>query len=256
MPSSRLITLPALALAMGGLVLSGCSSAKKSTASSTSSTSSSVTAAASTSASASPSVTATPATAAELTKLVVLAADLPTGWKGTPYKDDPASDKLNGELTACLGIRDTTPDEVATAHSEDFSLENASISSQVTSYKNQAAIDSDTAGLSSPKLDECFGKLLRGQASAQGMPAGAKFLDTKVTFTPREATGPQNLVGTINGSLTIQASTQVVKLYLSSALMVGPLIEAEIDFSNVGSPVDAALQAALVEQVAARIAKG
>jgi hypothetical protein len=48
--------------------------------------------------------------------------DLPKGWKGTPHKTDPSNAATQATLAKCVGVRNTYPDKVASAHSRDFAL--------------------------------------------------------------------------------------------------------------------------------------
>jgi len=54
----------------------------------------------------------------------------------------------------------------------------------------------------------------------------------------------------------VAVSGRRTAVYQSIAFITGPLIEAQVDFENVGSPLPATTQNALIENFAARIAKG
>jgi hypothetical protein len=107
------------AVACGVILLAGCGSSSSKT-----------TPAAGGSPLASPS--ATPASVAQLQKIVLQPSDLPTGWKGAPFKANPNHVADQAAMVKCVGARNTDSDKVAEAHSEDFALRDARISSSAS----------------------------------------------------------------------------------------------------------------------------
>jgi hypothetical protein len=198
---------------------------------------------------------ATPASLSQLNKIVLQAADLPSGWKGTPYKASPDDAANNAALVKCVGGRNTDSDKVAEAHSDDFALGDATISSSAASYQSQSDLDADVAMLHSPKISPCFEQLMKKQIAA-ALPAGATIQSASIKITPGSAGGASNVVGTGTGTVKVLASGQRVSVYLTVAFITGPLIEAEIDTSNVGSPVPASVVSQLVATVAGRASRG
>lgn len=198
---------------------------------------------------------AKPASLSQLKKIVLLPADLPSGWKGAPYQPDPNDAANNAALTKCIGARNTDSDKVAEAHSDDFALGDASISSSATSYRSQSDLDADVATLHSPKLSPCFGQMMKKQLAAS-LPAGSTVESASIKITPGSAGGPANVVATGSGTVKVQVNGQQVPVYLNVAFITGPLIEAEIDAENVGTPVPASVVNPLVATVATRAAKG
>jgi hypothetical protein len=198
---------------------------------------------------------ATPASLAQLKKIVLQAADLPPGWKGTPYQADPNTPDENAAMTKCLGVRNTYGDKVAEADSENFSLGNATISSSATSYRSQSDLDADVAMLHSPKLSACFGQLLTKQLAAS-LPAGTTIQSASIKITPGSAGGPANIVATGTGTVKVQANGLEIPIYLTVAFITGPLIESEVDAENVNAPVPASVVQPLVALVATRASKG
>jgi hypothetical protein len=232
----------------GLVLLAGCggSSAKHSTASGTRAASSSV--------AASPS--ATTASLPQLKKIVLQAADLPTGWKGTAYQPGPGRGTSDqAALVKCVGARNTDGDKVAEANSESFALGQTNISSSATSYRSQSDIDADIGIVHSPKLSSCFEQLLRKQLTTS-LPAGATIEEASMKITPGSAGGPANIVGTGTGAIKVDANGQKVAVYLGITFITGPLIEAEVDTENFGAPVPVSTVKSLVAAVANRAAKG
>ena len=198
---------------------------------------------------------ATPASLSQLKKIVLQPADLPSGWKGAPYQPNPNDSANNAALVKCVGARNTDSDKVAEAHSNDFALGDASISSSATSYRSQSDLDADVAVLHSPRLSSCFEQLMKKQLAA-ALPAGSTVESASVKITPGSAGGPANIVGTGTGTIKVRVSGQQVPVYLTVAFITGPLIEAEVDTENVGAPVPASVVNPLVATVATRAVKG
>ena len=196
-----------------------------------------------------------PASLPQLKEIVLQAADLPTGWKGTPHKADPSAAADQAALVKCVGGRNTDPDKVAEAHSEDFALGDASASSSASTYRSQSDVDADVAMLHSPKLSPCFDKMVRKEL-ATSLPAGATIESAAIKITPGSAGGPANVIATGTGTIKVRLDGQQVAFYLSVAYITGPLIEAEVDIFNVGTPVPASQVMSLVAAVATRAARG
>ena len=198
---------------------------------------------------------ATPASLSQLKKIVLQPADLPSGWKGSPYQPDPNSAAENAALTKCVGVRDTDSDKVAEADSDSFALDAASINSSASSYRSQSDLNTDIAALRSPKISPCFGQMMKTQL-ASALPAGSTVQSASIKITPGSAGGPANVVATGTGIVKVQVSGQQVPVYLTVAFITGPLIEAELDTENTDSPVPASVVSPLVATMAARAAKG
>ncbi len=202
-----------------------------------------------------PSAAVKPANLAALSAMVIKASDLPAGWKGTAYKADPTDAATQATLLKCVGARNTDGDKVAEAHSQDFALDNASVSSSATSYRSQADLDSDMATLHSPKLSTCYHQLITTQL-AKSLPGGARITSASIAITPGSAGGPDNVLATGKGTINVTVAGQHLPIYVTVAFIVGPLIEAEVDTENIGSPVPVQIVSSLVNTVANRAAKG
>jgi hypothetical protein len=201
------------------------------------------------------SVAPTPAPRSELKKIVLQTADLPAGWKGTPYQADPSDAADQAALVKCVGGRDTDKDAVADVNSDDFALGDATVSSSATSYWSQSDVDADVAIAHSPKLSTCYDQLSKKQLASL-MPAGATIESASMKITPGSAGGPANVIATGTGIISVSVNGQHVAVYVTVAFITGPLIEAEVDTENVGAPVPASLVQSLVATVANRAAKG
>jgi hypothetical protein len=192
---------------------------------------------------------------AQLEKIVLQPTDLPASWKGTPHPVDASGGADQAAMVKCVGARNTDPDKIAEVNSEDFALGNASISSSADSYRTQSDVNVDIAIVHSPKVSTCLEQLLSKQLAAS-LPAGAKIAAESIKVTPGSAGAPANVIATGKGTITVTVSGQQATVYLTVAFITGPLIEAEVDTENVGTPVPASLVQSLVTAVATRAAKG
>jgi hypothetical protein len=204
-----------------------------------------------------PSTTAStsspPPSAAELKKIVLQPADLPAGWKGTPYKPSADDAANQAALVKCVGGRNTDPDKVAESHSQDFEQGNSTISSAASSYRSQSDLDADVALVHSPKISGCYEQLVKDSVGPT-MPTGTKISSVSMKITPGSGGGPANVVATGTGKIRVEASGQRVTVYINVAFITGRLVEAEVDSEGIGAPIPAASQASLVAKVAARAA--
>ena len=135
-----------------------------------------------------------PPTESALAAIVLQAADLPVGWSGSA--PDPNSSGGNNDsdqaLLQCLGGKDTSPDVVAESDSDDFSFDDADVSSSATSFQLQSDIDSDTAMVQNPKASGCLEQMIESEAQS-GSTNGATLSNVSFTGAPptaRRATRP------------------------------------------------------------------
>jgi hypothetical protein len=204
-------------------------------------------------ASAHASAPAPPPPTARLTAITLQPTDLPSGWVSSAYVPDPNEAAESAAVARCTGGTDTTPDETGEANSPDYSLDNASVSSQADSFKSQADIDDDVAIIHSANIDTCYGQLARSQLAAS-VPAGSTITTVSIAIKAGTGGGPSNVVGTGTAEFHVTVNGALNDIFVNLAFMTGPLTEASIDFVNIGAPVAANVQAALIAKVAARVA--
>lgn len=195
----------------------------------------------------------TPTGSAALDAIPLKSTDLPTGYTATPYQANPSDKADQAALVACVGGKNTTADQTADANSASFSKGELQISSSATSYKSQSDLDADIAILKSRKVNGCYDTLFKSKL-ASSLPAGATVQSVSIKITPGAASHPNNVVATGNGKITVTAGGSKQEIYVFVAFITGPLIEAEVDFTSVGMPVDPSLQADLIAKVAKRAA--
>ena len=122
------------------------------------------------------------------------------------------------------------------------------------SFRSTADVNADVALVHSPKVRACFQQLMRSQAKSE-LPAGTTVDSLLTHITADPAGAPRNVIATVDTTIEVRVSGQSVVVYMNSALIIGPLLEAEIDFTNAGEPVPAALREQLTKKVADRAAR-
>ncbi|HEY8728123.1 MAG TPA: hypothetical protein VIL94_00965 [Acidothermaceae bacterium] len=180
--------------------------------------------------------------------------DLPD-WTGADYQEDPNDAADSAALLACDGGRDTGPDRIAQVHSQDYSLDDATIGSDASLFRSGADLTADIATLRSPKISRCYATLIKSTL-ADSLPDGTTVNSVSFVITPGSGGGPRNVVGHGSGRINVTSAGQPLALYLNVAFITGPLIEAEIDFQGIGAPVAIATRTALIAKLAARAAEG
>jgi hypothetical protein len=194
-----------------------------------------------------------PPTTARLTAITLQPTDLPAGWVASAFVPDPNEAAESAALARCTGGHDTRPDETGEANSPDYSLDNASVSSEASSYKSQADIDDDVAIIHSANINSCFEQVARSQLAAS-VPAGSTIATVSIAIKPGSGGGPSNVVATGTAEFHVTVNGALNDLFLNIAFITGPLTEASVDFANVGAPVPANTQAAMIAKIAARAA--
>ncbi len=197
----------------------------------------------------------TPASASQLTGIVLKSSDLPAGWTGAPFQGNPHIDAINAAFDKCLGIRDPRPDQVADVHSQSFSMGRATIDSEATSYRFASDITLQGVAVSKPNYASCEETAWR-VALATELPAGETIGGITATVTQGPGGGPANVIGSVAETLIIMKSGVGVPIYVRGVFAVGPLVVALVNYTGVEQPVPADLQAKLLNLVATRAARG
>ena len=73
-----------------------------------------------------------------------------------------------------------------------------------------------------------------------------------VSFVPGPAGGPSNVIATAAGKISATISGQASVVHVNAAFIIGPLTEAEVDFTSLGAPVAASITGPLIAKIAAR----
>lgn len=192
-------------------------------------------------------------TPAQLSAMVLHAADLPSGWTGTAFQAGPTDAANQAAFAACVGDPGAPSARVAEVHSPDFSMGATTISSQAASERSPDDVTRASAALTGPKAPGCY-RSLATSGLRSSLPAGSTVGALDVKVTAGSSGGPSNVVATAHVTVTVTVTGQQVTVYVDIAFIASGLVEAEVDFENAGAPLDAALQRQLVHVVAARVA--
>ena len=114
--------------------------------------------------------------------------DLPD-WTGADYQPNPNDAADTAALLACVGARSTDPDKIAEAHSQDYSLDDATIGSDANLFRSPADITTDVAVLHSPKISRCYNTIIRGDL-ANTLPDGTTVNSVSFVITPGSGAVP------------------------------------------------------------------
>jgi hypothetical protein len=193
-----------------------------------------------------------PPTEAALKAMVLQQSDLPTGWTGTAYQPDPTDAKNKAQFAQCTGHRNTESDKVSEVHSDDYNSGPSQLSSQATSYSSADAIAEDTAAMQSPKATSCYEQMAKTAIPAS-MPAGMKVEHLTVKIGKPSAGDPSNVIAWGDATVVVSQDGKQTTVYTAAAFIVGPLVEAEVDFTNVGSPIPESVRQQLATIVADRV---
>jgi len=149
-------------------------------------------------ASSSSSTSSAPSTApiapGELGLIPLRRGDLPTGWEAKPASSDSSADdkKFDQDLFACVGTSGSHGQEVDSVDGLEFTQGESRISSSVTKYATQSAVDKDVAVLTNPKFETClervFRDLLESSAPADGSVDDVSFDMTNQPAGDRKST--------------------------------------------------------------------
>lgn len=189
-----------------------------------------------------------------LKRIPLRRADLPNGWVGhKPKPDDPNGDAFDKRFATCVGAVGGSG-AINSVDGPDFDNGPAEISSSATRYASQHDVDHDVAILTSPRAEACMNTVLRAVLK-KSMPAGAEVGAVEISITSGSNGGPDNVVATASGVITISEAGQSIQLFIDLAFITGSRTEADVDFFDVGAPVDPGLQQHLIRVVAERAAR-
>ncbi len=201
------------------------------------------------------STTAPPPGPPQLQAIVVQGSDLPSTWKSASASP-PANQTADATAFAqCVGAPNTTGDVVAVAYSPNFVSGTSVITSTATSYKSPADVQANTTALTSSKASACFVQVVKARLAA-ALPKGASVKSVTLKITPGPGGGPANVVATAAGTIAFTASGHSLTLNDDIVFLAAPRVEIHIDFYHSGAAVSAAVKAAVINKVSARLSNG
>jgi hypothetical protein len=189
-----------------------------------------------------------------LQRIPLRRGDLPSGWVAhKPKPDDPGSDAFDEQFASCVGAVGGTG-AVSSAKGPDFDNGPAEISSSANRYASQQEIDKDVEILTSPRAESCLNSALHDML-VKTLRGKAQLGAVQLAITAGPNGGPANVAATATGTITLSRAGQSIQLFIDIAFITGPRIEADVEFFDVGAPVDPRLRQQLIQLVARRAAR-
>ncbi len=185
----------------------------------------------------------------DVTTVPLQPGDLPSSWTAKAHDssgdgDSKASSKM---IAACVGAKDTSGDRVKRVDSKDYSSGNSSINSHATEYKSSSDVDADAKAYSNPKIKSCLETAFKQQA-AKGLQSGTTLGKVDFTIKPGSNGGPSNVVATVTADVPVTVSGQTLTVHATTVAIRGNKIEASLEFTGVGKPID---QSTITKAIAA-----
>jgi hypothetical protein len=200
--------------------------------------------------SATPTSTAVPSKAM-LKTMLLAAADFPKGWSDTPTAPQAGEAQTRAAFAQCAGVPNSSSDQLAEVQGDEFTEAQFTISSVAFSFASTTSVNSDVAAVIGPKATSCFKDLVSSQVANQ-VPAGGTIGDIAVTVTPVGG-ATRGLVARIAAHITVTVAGQPITAYLDVAFLAGSHVEAQATFEGIGAPVDAVLEARLIQTMTSRV---
>lgn len=170
-----------------------------------------------------------------LTAIVAQQSDLPAGYTSAP-PDSSSDDQANqAKVVSCVGSTSVNPaDRIEEVHSNDFSQDPQTVSSDVTSFKSQAAVDALVSVLQDPKAGNCFDAIVREQVASSGGTVTA----ANVTLTPGNNGGPSNVVALLQATVSITVQGQKATVNVVEGFIQGRQLLASVSVQSINADVD------------------
>ena len=202
-----------------------------------------------TTASSSSSTTAVPSAQDQViaNKVVLRTSDLLGLWTVGPV--DPNSTAGDAQVSRCLGIPDSDPDETAYTGSPVFTQTSGASSIQITSqtsvYNSVTAVQGDLRGRLSPHAATCVAQLL--EAELPGVS------HVQLSLTPLPATAGTLQGFRLKGSFQVVQSGKLVSSSVDEVALAKDRVEVAIDIVTMNSPQPAGLMDRATAAIAPRL---
>jgi hypothetical protein len=187
--------------------------------------------------------------------IVIHASDLSTDWEDEHDGDNtgPNVDISSGidpaDIPECSGLAAINSHQVADGDSDDFTNDNMTVWSSVTSYSSADDVSQLNQYVLGPEFASC-----QHQLDIKGIGLLGAFGTTATgdnpTLTP--ATTPAGLIAISRATLQLTVANKSVTLYDDNAHIASKQIAVTIQFGGIGTPVPAATESQIINLVAAR----
>lgn len=184
-----------------------------------------------------------------LQRIVLRRRDVPRSWASMPHQE--ASDASQTDPVARCGLRSTKGDAILSVNSDDFARGTAKITSSATRYSSEQDVRGDVRALHRPRFLSCLRRDFRRIMSGQ-LAAGIEMRGFHMTYQPRRAGAPRNVVGSITIRVTAASSVRQATARVAIVFIAGPRLEAMVGAQAINSPVPTRLLDRLTAAVARR----
>lgn len=191
-----------------------------------------------------------PAATARAQKLVLVQADFPAGWTGTPAAaDTPDQKAANQEFETCAGVSGDA-DRSADVKGDDFSMGSpvTQVGSEAQIVKDESTYRKDVTAIKGSKFQTCLKDLLtKALQQASGSAPTNVQLSPIAVATYGDVTFAQRLTGTIS------AQGQTANVVVDLVLIAKNRAEVLSTFINLAQPFDQALEKNLIGKLGAKL---
>jgi hypothetical protein len=182
--------------------------------------------------------------------LLLKLSDLPDGWRATQYRQDPVDKAIDEQLAACSGRPSPETYTTVEVFSPNFSMGDASVSSDAQLVKTADDFKADAAAIRGPRFVSCAKRILAKFAPRRV--TGASVRSIVVEPLPVASYG-QFSIG-YRARITLTGQGQTLVIYDDGVTLGKGRIELSASFTNLERPFDAALRRALLAKLGARLA--
>jgi hypothetical protein len=186
-------------------------------------------------------------------ELVLVTADLPSGWTVELAEPDDPSDTSDEELAACAGAPDPNTTETATVHGSTFRMGGlVSVSSTATFVKTLADAQADVAAIEGDKFIPCAeaGLTKSLQAEFEGQEVVVESLRVSAIMVP--SVGQETLGFRVEMRLSVEGDAQL--FFTDLVFIADGRAELSLEFFRADQPFDPALRDELIGKVGDKLA--
>jgi hypothetical protein len=196
---------------------------------------------------------------AQAKKLLLVAADMPRGWKTEKGSGGGGSGNIPGatQLASCIGVPpsliNSSPPEADSPYFENKSG-SLEVQDEVSVYSSSTTAARELAAIANPKTPACMATLLNGSFKARVAASAGKGSTLGVITVTRA--DPANFGHGTTGlviSLPITASGVSITADIAAIYATKGRFGQEINFNSYGSPFPSSTARALVAKAVARL---
>jgi hypothetical protein len=181
---------------------------------------------------------------------VLVQADFPTGWTGTPATPDTPEDKANNqEFATCTGASGDAAN-IADIKGDDFSMGSpgTQVSSEAQISKDEASYRKNVDALKSSKFQPCLQTLV-----TKALTKALGSAPTNVQVAPITVPSFGDVTVGIRTTAGITVQGQNLTVAVDQVAMGKNKSEVLATFTNIAQPFDANLEKTLIDKLGAKL---